>query len=77
MDITNSPQIIEHVSQSVNFTPFDAKWVPMRSARGHDRQRPRRRGRAVSRLEFGSLIVAPLLAFVSLQRSLGCGRLPA
>lgn len=29
MDVSSSPQIIEHLSHSTNFTPFDAKWVPM------------------------------------------------
>ena len=29
MDVSSSPQIVEHLSHSVNFTPFDAKWVPM------------------------------------------------
>lgn len=28
MDGTNNPQIIEHLSQSVNFTPFETRWVP-------------------------------------------------
>jgi len=28
MDAKNSPQIIEHISKSTNFTPFDTKWVP-------------------------------------------------
>jgi len=29
MDVSAAPQIIEHLSHAVNFTPFDAKWVPM------------------------------------------------
>lgn len=28
MDSTEAPQLIEHVSQSVSFTPFDTRWVP-------------------------------------------------
>lgn len=28
MYTTNAPQIIEHVSKSLNFTPYDCKWVP-------------------------------------------------
>lgn len=28
MDTSNSPQLIEHLSHSVNYTPFDARWVP-------------------------------------------------
>jgi len=28
MDTTNAPQIIEHLTQSLNFTPFDTKWIP-------------------------------------------------
>jgi hypothetical protein len=28
MDTTDAPQIIEHVHKSVNFTPYDTRWVP-------------------------------------------------
>ncbi len=28
MDTTAAPQLIEHINQSINFTPFDVKWVP-------------------------------------------------
>lgn len=28
MDTTNAPQIIEHINQSVTFTPYEAKWIP-------------------------------------------------
>lgn len=28
MDTTNAPQIIEHKSMSLDFTPYDTKWVP-------------------------------------------------
>jgi len=28
MDTTNAPQIIEHISQSLTYTPFDIKWIP-------------------------------------------------
>jgi hypothetical protein len=28
MDSLNAPQIIEHVNQSVSYTPFDIKWIP-------------------------------------------------
>jgi len=28
METTNAPQIIEHVKKSVNFTPYDTRWVP-------------------------------------------------
>ncbi|CAD7971504.1 unnamed protein product [Amoebophrya sp. A120] len=28
MDTTNSPQIILHTHEGLNFTPFEAKWVP-------------------------------------------------
>jgi WD repeat-containing protein 92 len=28
MDTTDAPQIIEHVSKSLTFTPFDTKWIP-------------------------------------------------
>lgn len=28
MDTTDAPQLIEHVNQSVNFTPNDTKWIP-------------------------------------------------
>jgi hypothetical protein len=28
MDTNDAPQIIEHVGKSINFTPFDVKWIP-------------------------------------------------
>ena len=28
MDTTDAPQIIEHANKSLNFTPYDVKWVP-------------------------------------------------
>lgn len=28
MDSINAPQIIEHQSQSLDFTPYDTKWIP-------------------------------------------------
>jgi len=28
MDTTDAPQIIEHIHKSVNFTPYDTKWIP-------------------------------------------------
>lgn len=28
MDTTNAPQIIDHHSSSLDFTPYDTKWVP-------------------------------------------------
>ena len=28
MDTLNAPQIIEHISHSLNYTPFDVKWIP-------------------------------------------------
>ena len=28
MDTTDAPQIIEHIHKSVNYTPYDVKWVP-------------------------------------------------
>lgn len=28
MDTTNAPQLIEHLSKSISFTPFDTKWIP-------------------------------------------------
>jgi hypothetical protein len=28
MDSLNAPQIIEHISQSLAYTPFDIKWIP-------------------------------------------------
>lgn len=29
MDTTDAPQIIEHIQKSINFTPYDTKWIPM------------------------------------------------
>jgi len=31
MDTTDAPQIIEHVQKSINFTPYDVKWIPCSS----------------------------------------------
>lgn len=28
MDTTDAPQIIEHIHKSINFTPYDTRWVP-------------------------------------------------
>jgi hypothetical protein len=28
MDTTDAPQIIEHINQQINYTPYDNKWVP-------------------------------------------------
>ena len=28
MDTTNAPQIIEHLTKSLSFTPYDVKWIP-------------------------------------------------
>ena len=28
MDSTDAPQIIEHIHKSLNFTPYDTRWVP-------------------------------------------------
>lgn len=28
MDTLNAPQIIEHISHSLPYTPFDVKWIP-------------------------------------------------
>lgn len=28
MDTTNAPQMIEHMSNSVQFTPYEVKWIP-------------------------------------------------
>ena len=28
MDTTDAPQMIEHASQTLGFTPFDVKWIP-------------------------------------------------
>ena len=28
MDTLGAPQIIEHISHSLNYTPFDVKWIP-------------------------------------------------
>lgn len=28
MDTTDAPQIIEHIHKSINYTPYDTKWVP-------------------------------------------------
>jgi hypothetical protein len=28
MDTTEAPQMLEHASQTLSFTPFDVKWIP-------------------------------------------------
>jgi WD40 repeat protein len=31
MDCTSAPQVIEHVKENLNFTPFETRWVPQSS----------------------------------------------
>lgn len=31
MDTTDAPQIVEHLSRSLNFTPYEVKWIPQTS----------------------------------------------
>lgn len=28
MDSTEAPQILEHANKTLNFTPFDVRWIP-------------------------------------------------
>lgn len=28
METTNAPQIIDHLYKSINYTPYDVKWIP-------------------------------------------------
>ncbi|KAG9416848.1 WD repeat-containing protein 92 [Aphanomyces cochlioides] len=28
MDTTDAPQVIEHITKSLNYTPYDARWIP-------------------------------------------------
>ena len=28
IETTDAPQIIEHINHSLNFTPYDTKWIP-------------------------------------------------
>ena len=28
MDTTNAPQMVDHLSKSLNFTPFETRWLP-------------------------------------------------
>lgn len=44
MDGTNAPQMIEHLSQSLTFTPFDVKWIPSSAKLVVVGQTPRAKG---------------------------------
>ena len=44
VDTLNAPQIIEHISQSVNYTPFDVKWIPCSAKIVVTGQTPRAKG---------------------------------
>ena len=44
VDTTNAPQIIEHISQSLNYTPFDVKWIPCSAKLVVTGQTPRAKG---------------------------------
>jgi hypothetical protein len=28
MDTTDAPQLIEHINKSINFTPYETRWIP-------------------------------------------------
>jgi len=44
MDNINAPQIIEHVSHSLTYTPFDVKWIPCSAKFVVAGQTPRAKG---------------------------------
>ncbi len=44
MDSTDAPQIIEHISKSLTFTPFDVKWIPLSARFVLFGQSPRAKG---------------------------------
>ena len=44
VDTLNAPQIIEHISQSLNYTPFDVKWIPCSAKIVVTGQTPRAKG---------------------------------
>ena len=57
MDTTNSPQIILHTHEGLNFTPFEAKWVPHSARFIVLGQNPRATGAlAVYELERGKVV---------------------
>jgi WD repeat-containing protein 92 len=44
MDSLNAPQIMEHVSHSLTYTPFDCKWIPCSAKFVVAGQTPRAKG---------------------------------
>ena len=44
VDTLNAPQIIEHISKSLNYTPFDVKWIPCSAKIVVTGQTPRAKG---------------------------------
>jgi WD40 repeat protein len=44
MDSTNAPQIIEHINESLTYTPFDVKWIPSSAKIVVAGQTPRAKG---------------------------------
>lgn len=44
METTNAPQIIEHLNRSLNYTPYDVKWIPDSSKFMLCGERPRATG---------------------------------
>lgn len=44
MDSLNAPQIMEHISQSLTYTPFDCKWIPCSAKFVVAGQTPRAKG---------------------------------
>lgn len=44
MDTTNAPQIFEHIQESLNFTPYDTKWLPYSCKFVLSGQTPRMKG---------------------------------
>lgn len=44
MDSLNAPQIIEHLNQSVAYTPFDCRWIPCSAKFAVVGQTPRAKG---------------------------------
>eukprot|EP00392_Amoebophrya_sp_AT5.2_P001728 g1730.t1 len=73
MDTTNSPQIILHTHEGLNFTPFEAKWVPHSARFIVLGQNPRATGAlAVYELERGKVVD---LDICIMGKGMGCKKL--
>ncbi len=84
MDTLNAPQIIEHVSHSVAYTPFDVKWIPCSAKFVVMGQTPRAKGlvqiyqmnqgklEIVTEVFFKNILKLKKIPFLCLKKSFLC-----